>query len=91
MAERTVTVRSAVGLHARPAAVFTRAAEDAGIPVRIAKSGAAPQDASSILGVMTLGVKGGDKVTLYADGPRAEQVLDELADLLSQDLDANPL
>lgn len=87
MAERTVTVRSAVGLHARPAAIFTRAAEDSGIQVRITKSGAVPQDASSILGVMTLGVKGGETVTLYADGPRAEQVLDDLADLLSRDLD----
>ncbi|MGC0252535.1 HPr family phosphocarrier protein [Pseudactinotalea sp. Z1748] len=88
MAERTVTVKSAVGLHARPAAIFTRAAEDSGIPVRITKSGAAPQDASSILGVMTLGVKGGDTVTLYADGPRADEVLDDLADLLSRDLEA---
>lgn len=89
MAERTVTVRSAVGLHARPAAIFTRAAEDAGIPVRITKDGAAPQDAASILGVMTLGVNGGDTVTLYADGPRAEQVLDDLAALLERDLDAS--
>lgn len=90
MAERTVTVRSAVGLHARPAAIFTRAAEDSGIPVRITKDGSVPQDASSILGVMTLGVQGGDKVTLYADGPRAEQVLDDLAELLDRDLDATP-
>lgn len=88
MAERSAIVRSAVGLHARPAAIFTRAAEDAGIPVRITKNGSVPQDAASILGVMTLGVRGGDKVTLYAEGPEAERVLDELADLLDTDLDA---
>lgn len=88
MAERTATVASSVGLHARPAAIFTRAAEDAGIPVRISKSGSAPQDAASILGVMTLGVNCGDTVTLSADGPEAERVLDGLADLLGQDLDA---
>jgi len=88
MAERTATVRSSVGLHARPAAIFTRAAEDAGIPVRISKRGAAPQDAASILGVMTLGVNFGDEVILQADGPGAEAVLDSLVDLLGQDLDA---
>lgn len=87
MAERTAIVRSAVGLHARPAAIFTRAAEDAGIPVRISKNGSVPQDAASILGVMTLGVMCGDKVTLHADGPRAERVLDGLAELLDQDLE----
>ena len=86
MATRTVTIGSPVGLHARPAAVFTRAVEDTGVPVRISKDGSVPQDAASILGVMTLAAEQGDTVTLHADGPRAEAVLDELADLLAQDL-----
>lgn len=88
MATRTVTIASPVGLHARPAAVFTRAVEDTGVNVRISKAGSVPQDAASILGVMTLAVEQGDTVTLHADGPRAEEVLDQLAELLSQDLTA---
>ncbi|MBZ2196949.1 HPr family phosphocarrier protein [Occultella gossypii] len=88
MAERTATIGSPVGLHARPAAIFTRAAEDSGIQVRISKNGSVPQDAASILGVMTIGAKYGDTVTLHAEGVRAERVLDELAELLSRDLDA---
>src|SRR5690625_6861148 len=61
MATRTVTIGSPVGLHARPAAVFTRAVEDTGVNVRISKDGSVPQDAASILGVMTLAVEQGDR------------------------------
>lgn len=88
MAERTATIGSAVGLHARPAAIFTQAAEATGLPVRISKDGSVPQDAASILGVMTLGARFGDVVTLHADGPDADRALDGLVELLERDLDA---
>jgi len=87
MAERTVSIGSKVGLHARPASLFVKAAGEAGIPVKIAKEGGAQVDASSILGVMTLGAKYQDTVTLTAEGERAEEVLASLAELLSTDLD----
>ncbi len=87
MAERSVQVGSKVGLHARPASIFVKAAGEAGIPVQIAKDGGAPVDAASILGVMTLGAGYQDTVTLTAEGPEAEGVLDSLAELLSKDLD----
>jgi phosphocarrier protein len=88
MPVRTVAVASRVGLHARPAAVFTQAVTAAGIPVTIATNGAAPVDAASILQVMALGVPRGQEVTLAAEGEKAERVLDELAGLLATDLDA---
>ena len=91
MAERTVVVASQVGLHARPAKLFTQAVAGSGLPVRIAKAGGTPVDAASILRVMALGVKGGDAVTLTAEGAGAEAVLDGLVELLSQDLDAAPV
>jgi len=87
MAERSVTVGSKVGLHARPASLFVKAAGEAGIPVKIAKEGGNPVDAASILGVMTLGAKYQDTVVLTAEGERADEVLDSLAELLSRDLD----
>lgn len=90
MPKRRVTVRSASGLHARPAATFTRAAADCGLRPTIAKDGGSPVDASSILSVMGLGVRQGDEVVLEADGVDADRVLDQLVDLLSQDLDAAP-
>jgi phosphocarrier protein len=88
MPERHVTVASTVGLHARPAALFTQAATQAPVPVTIAKPGGQPVDARSILLVLTLGVAHGDQVILHADGEGAEQTLDTLATLLEQDLDA---
>ena len=88
MTERTVVVASRVGLHARPAMLFTQAVAASGVPVTIATAGGAPVDAASILFVMSLGVPHGQEVTLAADGPDADRVLDELVELLATDLDA---
>lgn len=88
MAERTVVVASQVGLHARPAKIFTQAASASGLGVKIAKNGGPGVDAASILRVMALGVKHGEAVTLSAEGDGADAVLDGLVELLATDLDA---
>lgn len=88
MAQRTVVVASAVGLHARPAKLFTQAAAASGLTVQIAKDGGAPVNASSILRVMALAVKHGEEVTLTAEGDGADDVLDRLVEMLATDLDA---
>lgn len=88
MLHRTVTVGSASGLHARPAAMFTKAATDAGIEILISTPGGEPVDARSILSVMALGVCQGDQVILESPDESSGIVLDELAELLRTDLDA---
>ena len=88
MAQRTTTIASSVGLHARPASLFVEAAAATGLEVKISRPEGTPVDATSVLGVMTLGAKHGEEVVLTADGPGAEQALDSLVDLLSRDLDA---
>jgi phosphocarrier protein len=87
MPQRRAVVRSSVGLHARPAALFTRAATGSGLQVTIRKGEAPAVPASSILSVLTLNVAQGDEVTLEAEGERADEVLDELVALLEQDHD----
>lgn len=87
MSQRTVTVASRVGLHARPAAVFVKAASAAALPVTIAKEGRDPVSARSILAVLGLDVRGGEAVVLDADGDGAEEILDRLAVLLTEDLE----
>lgn len=87
MAERTVQIASAHGLHARPASLFVQAATKAGTPVQLIK-GDRSVNAASILGVISLGIDHGDEVTLTADGDDAEAVLDLLVDLLVTDHDA---
>lgn len=88
MATREVAIGSSVGLHARPASIFVQAATATGVAVTIAKAGGNPVDARSILGVMALGAKNGEVVTLSADGDGADAALDSLVTLLERDLDA---
>ncbi|MDI2098101.1 HPr family phosphocarrier protein [Ruicaihuangia caeni] len=89
MPERTVTVASSVGLHARPAATFSQAAAaKAPLVVTITNGAGRSVNAASILGVLSLGVGHGEEVTLSADGDGADAALDELVSLLESDLDA---
>ncbi|MFB2596772.1 HPr family phosphocarrier protein [Herbiconiux sp. P17] len=88
MAERTVEMASTHGLHARPATIFTQAVAKAGVPVQISKAGGKPVNAASILGVISLGIEKGDSLTLVSEADSADAVLDELAALLTSNLDA---
>lgn len=88
MPQRHVTIGSSVGLHARPAGIFSKAVLATGLPVTIARPGGAHVDAGSLLMVMGMGLRHGETAELVADGPRATEVLDDLAGLLASDLDA---
>lgn len=87
MPERTVTIASAHGLHARPASLFVQAVTASGLPVQLTK-GEKTLNAASILGVISLGINHGDQITLSTEGDNADAVLDELATLLTTDMDA---
>ena len=88
MPERTVKVGSTVGLHARPATIFTQAASKLPVKVKIGKPGGNAVDARSVLFVLGLDVRGGEEVVLSADdGEGADAALDELEALLQRDLD----
>jgi phosphocarrier protein HPr len=88
MPERHAIVGSKVGLHARPAALFVQAVSRQPVKVTIAKLGAEPVDARSILSVLALDARGGDEVVLAADGDGADAALEELAALVARDLDS---
>jgi phosphocarrier protein HPr len=87
MADRSVTIASANGLHARPASLFVQAVTGSGLTVELTK-GDKKINAASILGVISLGIQHGDEVTLHTDGENAEGVLDDLATFLGTDHDA---
>ena len=87
MAERTVTIASASGLHARPATIFSKAAGEQPAQVTIEKVGGNPVPAASMLMLMTLGAGNGDQVVLRAEGEGAEEAVDALAALLEKNLD----
>ncbi|SDP61081.1 phosphocarrier protein [Klenkia soli] len=85
MPSKTVTVGSAVGLHARPAALIAEAVGKAGVPVTLATPGGNPVDAGSPLMIMTLGAKKGAEVEVSSDD---EAALAEIAAMVERDLDA---
>lgn len=85
MPTQTAIVGSAIGLHARPAAVIAEAVVNAGVPVTLAMDGGEPVDAGSALMIMTLGAGNGAEVTIASDD---EVALKTVADLVRQDLDA---
>lgn len=66
-ARATVIVRNPLGLHARPAAVLARAVS--GFDARVLIAGA---DGASVLGLMSLGARGGDQLVVEARGPQAD-------------------
>jgi phosphocarrier protein HPr len=85
MSTKTVIVGSAIGLHARPAAIIAEAVLNAGVPVTLSVDGGDPVDAGSALMIMTLGAANGAEVTVASDD---EAALATVAELVQQDLDA---
>ena len=85
MPTKSVTVGSAVGLHARPAAIISEAADEFDSEVTLATPGGDPVDASSALLIMTLGAGKGDVVEVSGDDQAA---VDAIAALVEKDLDA---
>jgi len=86
MAERTVTLASKSGLHARPAAIFVQNAKGFQCSITLTKN-EKKVNAKSILSVLTLGAEQGEQVVLHADGEDAETAVARLSALLEEDLE----
>jgi phosphotransferase system HPr (HPr) family protein len=80
--EREVEVGSDLGLHARPAAVFAETAAGFRSALTVAKGGY-EVDATSLLLLLTLDARRGDRLLIRANGPDAADAIDTLAPLLS--------
>ena len=81
MPEKEVKLTNEVGLHARPAAVFSKAAAGFSAEITVSKGGQ-EANAKSIMAVLKLDVKKGDAVTIATEGADAEEALKELVTLL---------
>lgn len=84
MPSRILPVACKNGLHAQPASLLVRAAEAAGISVTIGRPGEKAIDAASLLMVLALGVKCGEKVEIsVAEAPNADLILAEISRIIS--------
>ena len=77
----TAVLKNRVGLHARPAALFVRTSKKYESEVIVEKEGN-KADAKKILGVLGLGACKDDTITVYIDGPDAEEVKEILQSMI---------
>lgn len=82
--EKRVQIKSRMGLHARPAAMFVQIANkfDSKITVR---KGEDEVNGKSIMGILMLGADHGCDVLLTADGPDCAKAIEELEAFLGKE------
>ncbi len=83
-ATRQLTVAHKAGLHARPSLAIVKTVKQFQSHVEIS-NGHHKADAGDILQILSMGVPEGSQITLAAQGPDAEQVLDALVKLFAED------
>lgn len=83
---RKVEIGNQYGIHARPAAMIVKTASRFRADVTIERDGNRVSG-KSIMGLMTLEASRGTCLMIFAEGPDAEQVLDELETLVNRNFD----
>jgi len=78
---RRVEVTNPLGIHARPAARFVKAAAGFDAEVTVTRGGTTI-DGKSILGLLFLAAAQGTRITIRTQGPEAEPALDALSGLV---------
>jgi phosphocarrier protein HPr len=84
VAEKKTVVGPEEGLHARPAARFVMKARQFASEITVIK-GEREANAKSSIKIMTLGARKGDEIAIRAEGEDAEEAVEVLAELISQD------
>ena len=85
MVSRNVTIQNSVGLHARPATFFVQKANSYKCSIWVEKEDCRV-NAKSLLGVLSLGITKGTKITLIADGEEEAAAVAGLAELIDSEL-----
>lgn len=81
MITRDVTVQNSVGLHARPATFFIQKANTFKSSIWVEKD-ERRVNAKSLLGILSLGVTEGMKITLIADGSDESAAIRALVEMV---------
>lgn len=81
--EKTVVVRSTVGLHASIAAKVVQAANRYSVDINLIYEDKTI-DVKSILGLMSLAIPSGENVKIVATGDQAEIAINDIASILEK-------
>jgi phosphocarrier protein len=85
MKEYKYVITDPEGIHARPAGLLVKAVKEFSCDIRIAKDGKA-MNAKAIFGVMGLGAKKGDEVTLTFDGADEDAAYETISKFMQENL-----
>ncbi len=83
---RVFEIRNQYGIHARPAALFVKAASRFRCDITVEK-GSLSVSGKSIMGLMTLEAGKGTKLRVTAEGDDHAEALDHLQDLFTRKFD----
>lgn len=82
----TYTITDPVGIHARPSGLLVKAAKAfADTQITLTK-GEKSAKATQLMKLMALGVKGGEEVTVTAEGPQEEAALAAMQEFFQKNL-----
>jgi len=85
MPQKEVTIQNKTGLHARPASLFVKKANEFDADINLEVEGK-EANAKSIMGVMSLGAAKGKKLLISAEGNQAEEAVESLAEFVEKTL-----
>lgn len=88
MYEQKVTLTNEIGLHARPASIFIRAAVKFPCDITVEKNGRS-YNAKSIMSVLSMSASNGDQLTLKAEGDKEEEAVKALVDVIENKINQN--
>lgn len=85
MKEFKYVIKDKDGMHARPAGLFVKEASLYPCTVSICR-GDKEVDAKRILGIMGLGIKCGEEITIKVEGEKEEEAMEALRKFLEENL-----
>lgn len=85
MREFKYVITDPEGIHARPAGLLVKVAKDFACDIKIAKDGKA-MNCKAIFGIMGLGVKKGNEVTLTFDGEDEDKACEAVSRFMQENL-----
>jgi phosphocarrier protein HPr len=83
MAFKTVEITNDTGLHTRPGNEFVTVAKTFESKIEVENEAGKKVKGTSLLKLLSLGIKKGTKVTVHAEGSDAETAVEKLTDLLA--------
>lgn len=82
MLSKEVMIENAEGFHIRPAQLFVNQAGKFASNIQVINENGVKVDGKSILGLMTLGLAKGAKITIQADGADEQEAITALTGLV---------